>query len=89
MGEQLNITPASTDTVPKFDRPVKLQVTCQHLRHKLMYVDERHASRGLVDDSSRTRVFWCAKTQDSLGPDAEPVSPTECSMARKCYCDGG
>ena len=69
-----------------YDRPVKLQIACMNLRHKLMYVDARHAERGLVDNSSDTRVFWCAKTQRSLGPDGEPVSPGECSMGRSCYC---
>lgn len=66
--------------------PVKLTVTCQHLRHKLMYVDERHATPGLVDDSSTTRVFLCLKSHESLGPDGEPVSPTDCSSSRACYC---
>ena len=53
------------------DQSVKLQVCCQSIRHKLMYVDERHATPGLVDDSSDTRVFFCVRTQESLGPDGE------------------
>ena len=73
---------------PTYDRPVKLHVTCLHLRHKLMYVDARHMQRGMVDDSSDTRVFWCSKTQDCLGPDGEPVSPGDCSQGRQCYCHG-
>src|SRR4030095_1666025 len=72
-----------------YDRPVKLQIACTNLRHKLRYVDARHAERGLVDNSSDTRVFWCAKTQRSLGPGGEPVSPNECSMGRSCCCGGG
>ncbi|MBT8485933.1 MAG: hypothetical protein HKO59_01660 [Phycisphaerales bacterium] len=67
-------------------RPVRLQMSCLHLRHKLMYVDERQSAPGLVDDESDTRVFWCVKTQDALGPDHEPVSPTDCTRARGCYC---
>lgn len=74
--------------VDSYDRPVKLQISCLNLRHKLMYVDERHAVRGMVDDSSKTRIFWCSKTQAVLGPDGEPVSPTECSAGRSCYCGG-
>lgn len=66
--------------------PVKLTVTCQRLRHKLMYVDDRHATPGLVDDSSTTRVFLCLESQDPLGPDGEPVSPKLCNSSRPCYC---
>ena len=72
-----------------YDRPVKLRVTCLHLRHKLMYVDERHMQRGMTDNSSDTRVFWCNKTQGCLGPDNEAVSPGDCSHGRACYCHGG
>jgi hypothetical protein len=72
----------------EYARPVKLRITCQHLRHKLMYVDSRHAVRGMTDNSSDTRVFWCAKTQECLGPDGETVSFSECSMGRGCYCHG-
>jgi hypothetical protein len=71
------------------DRPVRLRVTCMHLRHKLMYCDDRHAQRGLVDVNSDTRVFLCAKTQEVLGPDDRPVGVAECSHGRTCYCHGG
>ncbi|MHC5005398.1 MAG: hypothetical protein ACYTJ0_20035 [Planctomycetota bacterium] len=64
---------------------VRLQVACEHLRHKMMYVDERQSTPGLVDDSSDTRVFFCVKSQESLGPDGEPVSPTDCRPDRGCY----
>ena len=67
-------------------RPVALRVACMHLRHKLMYCDERHGTRGMVDDSSDTRVFLCVKTQEALGPDSEPVSPEDCRPTRTCYC---
>ena len=67
------------------DQPLRLHVTCRHLRHKLMYVDERHATIGLVDDSSDTRVFWCELTQNCLGPDSEPVDEDHCLIGRECY----
>ena len=70
-------------------RPVKLQVSCRHIRHKMMYVDERQSAPGQVDDSSDTTVFFCVKTQDALGPDNEPVSPGDCIAGRACYCRGG
>lgn len=67
-------------------RTVSLQVSCQNLRHKLMYVDMRQNTPGLVDDSSDTRIFFCNKTQDQFGPDNEPVGPKDCSQSRSCYC---
>lgn len=73
---------------PTYDRPVKLRVACLNIRHKLMYVDERHAARGMIDINSQTRIYWCAKTQESLGPDGVSVSPGDCSMGRACYCHG-
>jgi hypothetical protein len=65
-----------------------LESTCLRLRHKMMYVDERQNVPGMVDDSSDTRVFFCTRTCDSLGPDSEPVSPTDCTPSRGCYCSG-
>lgn len=82
--------PAGRENAPcSLDRPVKLRITCMNLRHKLMYVDERHSQRGMVDVNSDTRVFWCAKTQDPLGPDKQSVGPDTCSNGRNCYCHGG
>jgi len=69
-------------------RPVQLQPSCLNLRHKLMYIDERQTQPGVVDDSSDTRVFFCVKTQDTLGPDGEPAAPTQCGSERSCYCAG-
>ncbi len=69
-------------------QPVRLTTSCLHLRHKMMYVDERQQTPGLVDDSSDTRIFFCTQTQDALGPDGEPVSPADCERSRECYCAG-
>ncbi len=68
------------------EKDLKLKIACLNIRHKLMYVDDRHATVGLVDDSSDTRVFFCVKTQESLGPDGQAVSPTDCKNSRSCYC---
>ena len=65
---------------------IRLKPACRHLRHKMMYVDERHSRAGLVDDSSDTRVFFCVLSQEALGPDGEPVSPGDCTPGRGCYC---
>jgi len=67
--------------------PVKLELACEHLRHKMMYCDQRQQTPGLVDDSSDTRVFFCIKTFDSLGPDDSPAEPKACQAARGCYCN--
>jgi hypothetical protein len=65
--------------------PVKLQSACAHIRYKLMYSEKNHAVRGKVDDSSDTRVFFCSKTFDGLGPDDKPVSPGACRPGRSCF----
>jgi hypothetical protein len=68
--------------------PIKLQSACGHIRHKLMYSAKSHAVRGKVDDSSDTRVFFCSRTFEGLGPDDKPVSPTACAPGRSCFCAG-
>lgn len=74
-----------TDMNSDIERPVNLKPTCIHVRHKLMYVDQRQMQRGMVDDSSDTRVFHCAKTHEPLGPDSEPVCPGDCQAGRACF----
>ncbi len=68
------------------ERPVKLQISCLNMRHKLMYCDERHAVPGTVDANSSTRIFFCIRTCDPLGPDNKPVHPEDCHAGRDCYC---
>jgi hypothetical protein len=67
---------------------IKLKPTCLHLRHKMMYVDAREQTPGLVDDRSDTRIYFCVKSQESLGPDGESVSPKQCTNSRNCFCHG-
>ncbi|MBX3359643.1 MAG: hypothetical protein KF745_14585 [Phycisphaeraceae bacterium] len=66
-------------------RPLVLEPTCPHLRHKMMYCDERQSTPGLVDDTSDTRVFFCIKSMDQFGPDGQPVRPRSCQGGRSCY----
>lgn len=66
-------------------RPLDLQPACLHLRHKMMYVDPRQATPGMIDDGSDTRVFLCHRTQEVLGPDDRPVGPHECATSRACH----
>jgi hypothetical protein len=69
------------------ETPVTLKSCCQHLRHKMMYCDSRHATRGKVDDSSDTRVLFCVKTGDALGPDGQSVCVNDCQSGRRCHRD--
>ena len=69
-------------------RPISLKPACLCLRHKLMYADARQASPGMVDESSDTRVYFCTLSQDSLGPDAQPVHPQDCRAGRGCFRRG-
>lgn len=69
-------------------RPLHLRVCCHNLRHKMMYVDPRQNLRGLVDANSETRVYFCSKTHESLGPDSERVHPEVCREGRGCHCAG-
>ena len=77
-----------TAPIPDEFRPVEPRVSCAHIRHKLMYCDSRHDVPGMVDDSSSTRVFFCSKSQEVLGPDGVAVHPTDCVPGRRCYCGG-
>ena len=69
-------------------RTISLQPSCVNLRHKLMFVDERQATPGQVSADSDTRVYFCTMSGDSLGPDDDPVSPTDCTCDRACYKRG-
>lgn len=81
----LSSTPAPSIDSP-FTRPLHLRPCCLHLRHKMMYVDPRQMTPGMVDDGSDTRVFLCMKTQNAIGPDDGPVAPSACdSEGRSCF----
>lgn len=69
--------------------PLQLKPCCEHLRHKMMYVDDRQSIRGFVDDSSDTRIYFCIRSHESLGPDGEPVHPGDCTPSRACYVREG
>ena len=72
-----------------FELPLQLKTTCMCLRHKMMYCDERQDRPGLVDSTSDTRVYFCTKSQDSIGLDNVAVHPEECKPGRACYRDEG
>lgn len=66
-------------------KPLNLQPTCVHLRHKMMYIDPRQAREGFVDVDSDTAVHFCNHTLDCLGKDDAPVGPRSCQPGRSCY----
>lgn len=68
-----------------WDAPLNLKPCCLNLRHKMMYCDPRQATPGFVDDHSDTRVYLCTHSQEVLGPDGQPVSPSACRQGRSCY----
>lgn len=65
---------------------LNMQPACLHLRHKLMWVDSRQSMPGMIDDSSDTRIFFCMKSHEQLGPDGEAVGPKRCTSDRPCFC---
>jgi len=53
----------------------RVEFPCCNLRSKAMYY-------GGEDDDG---VFWCAKTEENVGPDGQPAGKTECCNGRSCY----
>jgi len=53
------------------------QFPCRNLRGKAMYYQAE-------DDDG---IFWCAQTQENVGPDGAPTGKTECCTGRACYVE--
>jgi hypothetical protein len=62
-----------------FDR---FKPACKHLRNKEMYYEPAATEQAFCSD-----IHWCAKTQESFGPDGEPATSGECCSGRPCYVD--
>lgn len=52
---------------------------CRHLRSKEMFY------QGDEEDACSSGVYWCARTQEVLGPDGDEVSRIDCCGNRPCY----
>jgi len=70
---------------PKPTSPLVSHATCEHLRHKGMYV------MSVVDpaefqfyDKYDATAYWCTKTQKPLGPDGKPAHASACQDGREC-----
>lgn len=59
---------------------------CVHLRAKTQYYRQadRRQPPGMIADSE-TLTYWCARTQDHVGPDHEGCDPRRCQSARACF----
>jgi hypothetical protein len=57
---------------------------CAHLRTKKAYFLREPAleEEDLLDASGHC---WCLKTMLALGPDGEPVLPSDCRAGRACF----
>jgi hypothetical protein len=52
-----------------------VQLPCRNLRSRAMYY------QGEDEDG----IFWCAQTQENVGPDGASTGKTECCNGRACY----
>ncbi len=62
----------------------ELKVRCVHLTTKEQFVGvpEAHEQEFPADDA----IFWCARTNEALGPDGSEVCHTHCHKpGRTCY----
>lgn len=58
---------------------------CIHLRTKMSYVPSER-SESLLTEESPTAQYWCLKTMNFVGPDADLVGPRYCcAKGRGCY----
>jgi hypothetical protein len=57
---------------------------CAELRSKKYYLLGRppRTSAEVLDASNDS---WCARTDDRIGPDKDPVHPDDCRHGRKCF----
>jgi len=59
----------------------ELRFPCRHFRNKEMY----YQSADEEEDQFSSGIYWCLKTQESFGPDGEPVGKNHCCAGRSCY----
>lgn len=56
---------------------------CKHIRSKEMYYDAPAGG----DDEFSSGMYWCARTNETFGPDGQPVERQECKAGRSCFED--
>lgn len=59
----------------------QIQIPCRNLRSKEMY----YQALGQEDDQFSSGLYWCGRTQETFGPDGQPVSKGDCCNGRPCF----
>lgn len=59
----------------------RFQIPCPNLRSKEMF----YMSPGQEDDAFSSGLYWCTRTQETFGPDGQPVGKIECCAGRACF----
>ncbi len=54
---------------------------CKHLRSREMFYDSDTAD----DEAYSSGLFWCAHTENCLGPDGQACGDEECGGDRGCH----
>jgi hypothetical protein len=57
---------------------------CSKLRTKTMYLNIDYRREAEEPGGSNSAVFWCLKTNGTLGPDDLPANPGDCCAGRPC-----
>ncbi len=58
------------------------QEHCRFLRCKEIFID---TGREFKMSESGSGIFWCAHSQNCLGPDGQVADPENCKPERGCY----
>ena len=56
-----------------------LSLPCRYLRCTEMYYE------GSQEDEFASGIYWCNRTNESFGPDAEPCDKKRCCANRTCF----
>lgn len=66
--------------------PRRYVPACAHLRAKTMayHPEDQAQPPGMVVDSD-VNGYWCARTQDAIGPDQDGCAPARCRAGRGCF----
>jgi hypothetical protein len=59
-----------------------IQGHCRRLRCKEMFIE---TGIGFKMTETGSGIYWCAHTQNLLGPDGQVAEPSGCLAGRECY----
>ncbi|KAA3608680.1 MAG: hypothetical protein DWQ01_11285 [Planctomycetota bacterium] len=74
------------ETLHPDERRPRFVRACAHLRTKTQYyrLEDQQQPPGMIADSP-TLCYWCALTEDPVGPDGQGTSPGGCQASRSCH----